>query len=187
MTERLEQHGINKTVNWTCLKETVLKHFPDLTEKKGVCDQVFIVCSKTARKIISDATQAPDEEAHTLLMVASVLRKAGSWHSIQIWWFISQWLRRIICSTTYEVSLSSSPRRTQIIARTRDFHGDPLCDSGGHAKYDFSFCKLELWASTCSEVDPTPTQIWSERVIRKSLPLKLALHRLLHIKQRMEI
>jgi len=43
---------------------------------KGIRDRVFIVYSKTARKIISDATQTPDEEAHTLLMAASILRKA---------------------------------------------------------------------------------------------------------------
>ncbi|CAB1426742.1 unnamed protein product [Pleuronectes platessa] len=35
MTERLEQSGIQKTVNRTRLKKTVLKHFPDLTVEKG--------------------------------------------------------------------------------------------------------------------------------------------------------
>ena len=54
MTEKLEQHGIQKTVNRTWLKETVLKHFLDMTEEKGTRDRVFIVCSKEARKIISD-------------------------------------------------------------------------------------------------------------------------------------
>ena len=76
MTERLEQYGIQKIVNRTRLKETVLKSFPDLTEEKGIRDRVFIMCSKTARKIISDTSQTPDEEAHTLLMAASILRKA---------------------------------------------------------------------------------------------------------------
>lgn len=76
MTERLEQHGIQKTVNGTRLKDRVLEHFPNLTEEKGIRDRVFIVCSKTARRIISDATQTPDEEARTLLMAASILRKA---------------------------------------------------------------------------------------------------------------
>ena len=32
------------------------------------------MCSKTARKIISDTSQTPDEEAHTLLMAASILK-----------------------------------------------------------------------------------------------------------------
>ena len=63
MTERLELHGIQKAVDRTRLKETVLEHFPNLTEEKGVRNRVFLVCSKTARKIISDATQTPDEEA----------------------------------------------------------------------------------------------------------------------------
>ena len=36
MTERLERHGIQKTVNRTHIKKSVLKHFPDLTEKKAV-------------------------------------------------------------------------------------------------------------------------------------------------------
>ena len=36
MTERLEQHGIRKTVNRTQLKKRILEHFPDLTEEKGV-------------------------------------------------------------------------------------------------------------------------------------------------------
>jgi len=56
MTERLELHGIQKAVDRTRLKETVLEHFPNLTEEKGVRNRVFLVCSKTARKIISDAT-----------------------------------------------------------------------------------------------------------------------------------
>jgi len=76
MTERLEQHGIQKTVNRTRLKETIREHFPNLTEEKGIRNRVFIVCSETARKIISDATQTPDGEARTLLMAASILRKA---------------------------------------------------------------------------------------------------------------
>lgn len=76
MTERLEQHGIQKTVNRTRLKERVLEHFPDLTEEKGIRDRVFIICSKTARKIITEATQTPDEEVRTLLMAASILRKS---------------------------------------------------------------------------------------------------------------
>jgi len=75
MTERLEQHGIQKTVNRTRLKETIREHFPNLTEEKGIRNRVFIVCSETARKIISDATQTPDEETRTLLMAASILRK----------------------------------------------------------------------------------------------------------------
>jgi len=76
MTEKLEQHGIQKTVNRTRIKESVLEHFPNLTEEKGIRDRVFIICSTTARKIISAAAQTPDEEAHTLLMAASILRKA---------------------------------------------------------------------------------------------------------------
>ena len=76
MTERLEQHGINKMVNRTRLKERVLEHFPDLTEEKGIRDRVFLVYSETARKIISDACQTPEEESHTLLLAASILRKA---------------------------------------------------------------------------------------------------------------
>ena len=48
----------------------------DLREEKGTCDRVFIFCSKTARKIISVASQTPEEEAYTLLMAASILRKA---------------------------------------------------------------------------------------------------------------
>ena len=76
MTERLEQHGIQKTVNRTRLKESILEYFPNLTEEKGIRDRVFIVCSKTARKIISDASQTPDEETRTLLLAASILRKA---------------------------------------------------------------------------------------------------------------
>ena len=79
--KRLEQHGIHKTVNRTRLKETVLKHFPDMTEEKGHRERVFIVCSKAARKIISDAIQTPDEEEHTLLMAASILRKAVMDHN----------------------------------------------------------------------------------------------------------
>lgn len=75
MTERLERHGIQKTVNRTHIKKSVLKHFPDLTEKKGTCDQVFIFCSKTARMIISVASQTPKEEVHTLCLAAPTLRK----------------------------------------------------------------------------------------------------------------
>lgn len=52
MTERLELHGIQKAVNRTRLKETVLEQFPNLTEEKGVRNRVFLVCLKTARKII---------------------------------------------------------------------------------------------------------------------------------------
>ena len=70
MTEILEQHG--QSVNRTRLNE----HFPDLTEKKGILDRVFIICSKAARKVISDATQSPDEKARTLLMAPSILRNA---------------------------------------------------------------------------------------------------------------
>ena len=80
MTERLEQNGIQKTVNHTSLKERALKHFPNLTEEKGIRFRVFIICSKTAKKVISDATQTPDEEARTLLMVASILCKADLDH-----------------------------------------------------------------------------------------------------------
>lgn len=76
MTERLEQYGIQKIVNRTRLKDTILKNFPELREEKGVRDRVFIMCSTTARKIISDSSQTPDEEAHTLLMAASILRNA---------------------------------------------------------------------------------------------------------------
>jgi len=54
----------------------VLEYFTNLTKEKGIRGLVFIVCSKIARKIISDATQTPDDEAHTLLMTASILRKA---------------------------------------------------------------------------------------------------------------
>ena len=80
MTQMLEHHGIHNTVNQTCLKERVLEHFPNLTEEKGIRDRVFIICSKTARKVISDATETPDEEACTLLMAASILRKAALDH-----------------------------------------------------------------------------------------------------------
>ena len=76
MTIQLQQHGIQKVVNCTRLKKTVLQHFPNMTAEKGIRNRVFIVCSKTARKMISDATQTPDEESRTLLMVASILRKA---------------------------------------------------------------------------------------------------------------
>jgi len=63
MTERLQQHKIQKIANRTSIKERFLEYFPNLTGEKGIRDRVFIVCSKTARKIISDATQTPDEEA----------------------------------------------------------------------------------------------------------------------------
>lgn len=75
MAEQLEQHGIKKTVNRTRLKHMILENFPNLTEEKGVRDKVYFVCSATARKIISDVTQTPDEEARTLLLAASILRK----------------------------------------------------------------------------------------------------------------
>ena len=76
MTERLEQHGIKKTVNRTFLKNRVLEYFPNMTAEKGVRDRVFIVCSKVARQIISSASKTPDEEARTLLSAASILREA---------------------------------------------------------------------------------------------------------------
>ena len=74
MTERLEQHWIQKTVNLTRLKKTVLKHW---FERRETYLWVFIFSSKAARKIISVASQIPEEEAHTLLMAASILRKAS--------------------------------------------------------------------------------------------------------------
>lgn len=76
MTERLQQHGIQKTVNCTRLKNRILEQFPDLTEEKGVRNRVFLVCSETARKVISDACHTPEEESRILLMAASILRKA---------------------------------------------------------------------------------------------------------------
>ena len=76
MTEKLKQHGIQKTVNRTRLKERVLEHLSTLTEEKGIRDWVFIICSKTTGKVISDATETPDDEVCTLLMAVSILRKA---------------------------------------------------------------------------------------------------------------
>ena len=76
MTERLQQHGIQKTVNGTRLKETVLQRFPTITAEKDARNRVFIVCSKTTKRSISDATQTPDEKARTLVMGSSILRKA---------------------------------------------------------------------------------------------------------------
>ncbi len=80
MTERLGQHEICKKVNCTRLKKRVLEHFPHLTEEKGIRNQVFLVCSETTRKIISSASQTPEKEARTLLMAASILRKAVLGH-----------------------------------------------------------------------------------------------------------
>ena len=74
--ERLQQHKIQKTVNRTRLKETVFEHFSNLANEKGIRDRVFIVCSEIARTIISDAPQTPNEEADSLLMATSILRKA---------------------------------------------------------------------------------------------------------------
>lgn len=177
MTERLEQHGIQKTVNRTRLKERVLEHFPSLKEEKGIRDRVFIICSKTARKVISSAIQTPDEESRTLLMAASILRKAVVDHDTAFKFDASfpRGLRRIICSTTYKVFLPLTPRRTQIIARAREFQEDSLFESVGHAKYDFSLrtCLLSLhfqysWPSNCipkQEAGRTTTKVCSERVI----------------------
>ncbi len=80
MTERLGQHAIRMKVNRTRLKKRVLEHFPYLTEEKGIRNRVFLVCSETARKIISSASQTPEEESHTLLMAASILRKVVLGH-----------------------------------------------------------------------------------------------------------
>lgn len=80
MTERLEQHEIRKKVNCTRLKKRVLENFPHLTEEKGIRNRVFLVCSEEARKIISSASQTPEEELRTLLMAASILRKAVLGH-----------------------------------------------------------------------------------------------------------
>ena len=79
MNERLGQYKISKKVNCTRLKERVLEHFPHLTEK-GIRNRVFLVCSETARKIISCASQTPEEESRTLLLAASILRKAVLGH-----------------------------------------------------------------------------------------------------------
>ena len=76
MTEKLKGHGITKTVNCTRLKKRVLDHFPDLTEEKGIRDRVFLVCSRMARKIISQSNDTPEEESRILLLAASILRKA---------------------------------------------------------------------------------------------------------------
>ena len=76
MTEKLRLHEIHKTVNCTRLKERVLEHFPHLTEERGIRNRVFLLCSETARKIISSASQTPEEELRTLLVAASILRKA---------------------------------------------------------------------------------------------------------------
>ncbi len=80
MTERLEQHEIRKKVNCTRLKKRVLENFPHLTEEKLIRNRVFLVCSEEARKIISSASQTPEEELRTLLMAASILRKAVLGH-----------------------------------------------------------------------------------------------------------
>ena len=83
MTERLEQYGIQKIVNRTRLKETVLKNFLDLTEEKGIRDRVFIMCSKTARKIISDITNTRWRSAHiTNGSFNPQNRSFESWNSI---------------------------------------------------------------------------------------------------------
>lgn len=74
-TEMLEQHGIQYKVNRTRLKERILQHFPNLTEEKGIRNRVFLICSKTARKVISDACHTPDEESRILLLAAAILRK----------------------------------------------------------------------------------------------------------------
>ena len=76
MTTKLQQHRIQKAVNYTHLNKTILQHFRNMTAEKGIRNRVFIVCSKTARKMISDATQTPDQEARTLVMATSILRKA---------------------------------------------------------------------------------------------------------------
>ena len=76
MTEKMKGYGVTKTVNCTRLKKRVLDHFPDLTEEKGVRDRVFLVCSRMARKIISQSNQTREEESRILLLAASILRKA---------------------------------------------------------------------------------------------------------------
>lgn len=57
MSERLDDYGINRTVRHTRLKIRVLENFPNLKEERGVRDYVFLVCSSTARDIISHACQ----------------------------------------------------------------------------------------------------------------------------------
>ena len=80
MTIRCQDYGISTKVNPTRLEEAVLEHFPDLTEEKGTRNRVFLICSKFARKIISDAARTPEEESRALLLAASVLRKAVANH-----------------------------------------------------------------------------------------------------------
>ena len=108
MTEGLQQHGIQKTVNCTRLKKTVLQHFPHMTTEKGIRNRVFIVCSKTAKKIISDATQTPDEEARILVMEASILRKAVFYHDSAF---------SFDCSISDESEESSCPQRIKYFFR----------------------------------------------------------------------
>ena len=76
IAEAYQQHGITKSVNRTRLKETILEVFSNLEAEKGAKSLVFLICSKVSRKITSEAAMNPDEEARTLLMAASVLRKA---------------------------------------------------------------------------------------------------------------
>ena len=76
MTSALEEHGNFTKVHPTRLKLALLEQFPDFTEEKGRRNRVYLICSKTARKIISEAVQAPEEESRALLLAASILRKA---------------------------------------------------------------------------------------------------------------
>ena len=61
-------------------KENGLTTFPKYDSRERIQNRVFIVCSKTTKKIISDATQTPHEEARTLLMAASILRRTAFDH-----------------------------------------------------------------------------------------------------------
>jgi len=76
MRTRLEAHSILVIVNPTRLKLAVMENFPDFTEEKGIRNRVFFLCSKTARNIVSDAIQTPEEKLRKLLLAASILRKA---------------------------------------------------------------------------------------------------------------
>ena len=66
MRTKLKERGITKKVNPTRLKQSLLDQFPDFTEEKGTRNRVYLICSKTARKIISEASQSPEEESRAL-------------------------------------------------------------------------------------------------------------------------
>ena len=67
--DRDEMYGV------TLFYILLLDHIPYLTEVKCVYDRVFLLCSKMARKILSQSSQMATNKS-TLLLPASVLRKA---------------------------------------------------------------------------------------------------------------